>query len=96
MALDLNSFLQKFGNISLDDEKFSFVDPDILSDFLEHVLDDSSNTTSWDEIIGLNFAKMALQEIIMMPMLRPDLFFGLREPPRGILLFGPPSTEKCK
>ncbi|EEP80601.1 spastin [Uncinocarpus reesii 1704] len=48
----------------------------------------------WDDIAGLEIAKKALKEAVVYPFLRPDLFMGLREPTRGMLLFGPPGTGK--
>nr|ADN33778.1 ATP binding protein [Cucumis melo subsp. melo] len=53
--------------------------------------------------IGVTFAdigamdeiKESLQELVMLPLRRPDLFKGgLLKPCRGILLFGPPGTAK--
>ncbi|KAL8653981.1 MAG: hypothetical protein Q9210_001788 [Variospora velana] len=54
----------------------------------------SGDEVHWDDVAGLDVAKKALKEAVVYPFLRPDLFMGLREPARGMLLFGPPGTGK--
>ncbi|URE23663.1 AAA-type ATPase family protein [Musa troglodytarum] len=48
----------------------------------------------FDDIGALDEIKESLQELIILPLQRPDLFKGLLKPCRGILLFGPPGTGK--
>jgi SpoVK/Ycf46/Vps4 family AAA+-type ATPase len=48
----------------------------------------------WDDIAGLSDVKKTLNETIVLPTLRPDIFKGLYAPSKGILLYGPPGTGK--
>ncbi len=55
------------------------------------VLNKKPNVT-WDMIAGLEDAKKAIEEAVVFPVKRPDLFpLGW---PRGILFFGPPGCGK--
>ena len=53
-------------------------------------------TITWSDIAGLNEAKRSITEIVVWPMQRPDIFTGLRRPPKGLLLFGPPGSLPFK
>ncbi|XP_022942393.1 calmodulin-interacting protein 111-like isoform X1 [Cucurbita moschata] len=50
---------------------------------------------TFSDIGAMDEIKDSLQELVMLPLRRPDLFLGgLLKPCRGILLFGPPGTGK--
>lgn len=75
--------------------------PDELKGFAEGILERiqreivvDSRSVSWDDIIGLDGAKKVIKESVILAIKRPDLFTGLRESTRAIMLFGPPGTGK--
>eukprot|EP00746_Dinoflagellata_sp_MGD_P126186 gnl/MRDRNA2_/MRDRNA2_61102_c0_seq2.p1 gnl/MRDRNA2_/MRDRNA2_61102_c0~~gnl/MRDRNA2_/MRDRNA2_61102_c0_seq2.p1 ORF type:complete len:468 (+),score=74.51 gnl/MRDRNA2_/MRDRNA2_61102_c0_seq2:190-1593(+) len=72
-------------DMSEDLEMTSMIERDIVV----HSLD-----VSFHDIGGLEDAKRAMNEAVILPLLIPEFFTGLRKPWKGVLLFGPPGTGK--
>lgn len=69
------------------------VDPKLAQIILDEILE-GGTPVQWDDIAGQKIAKQALQEMVILPSIRPELFTGLRTPSRGLLLFGPAGNGK--
>jgi katanin p60 ATPase-containing subunit A1 len=55
---------------------------------------DKNPGVKWDDIAELKDAKRLLEEAIVLPLLMPDYFKGIRRPWKGVLMYGPPGTGK--
>ncbi|MBZ3870967.1 Fidgetin-like protein 1 [Sciurus carolinensis] len=75
------------------DERLKNLEPKMIELIMNEIMDHGP-PVHWEDIAGVEFAKTTIKEIVVWPMMRPDIFTGLRGPPKGILLFGPPGTGK--
>ena len=61
---------------------------------IERDIIDRDLGVTFDDIAALGTAKRLLNEAVVLPLLVPEFFTGIREPWKGVLLFGPPGTGK--
>ena len=75
-----------------DDEeihpRLKCLDPSLVEQIENEILISSKNV-KWDDIAGLTFAKRTCQEIVVMPILCPEMFQGLRKLQRFAFIWTP-------
>ncbi|XP_042548941.1 ATPase family protein 2 homolog isoform X2 [Dipodomys spectabilis] len=99
----LRSFLKKQPN--LPDSKVSSLVKITLNDFLQGMKDirpsamrevaiDVPNV-SWSDIGGMESVKLKLKQAVEWPLKHPESFIRMGiQPPKGVLLYGPPGCSK--
>ena len=78
----------KYFRLRNDRERSSDPEERKLEDVLESTMIAEKPNVKWSEIAGLENAKQALEEAVLLPIKLPHIFTGKRVPWRGILLFG--------
>ena len=95
-AVGSNGKVSGGGGKGKDDEDGDDGDPDAkkLRGALQGAILTDKPNIKWEDVAGLEGAKEALKEAVILPIKFPHLFVGKRQPWRGILLYGPPGTGK--
>lgn len=65
-----------------DDERLKGIEKPMIELIQSEIVTNLENT-DWSHIAGLEYAKSKIQQIAILPLLRPDLFTGIRSPPKG-------------
>lgn len=85
---DVHDHRKASGNVDTEDDK------ELQNSLLSSIITESPNV-QWHGVAGLETAKEALQEAIILPLRFPSLYSpGRRRPWSTILLYGPPGTGK--
>eukprot|EP00471_Norrisiella_sphaerica_P004444 CAMPEP_0184483824 /NCGR_PEP_ID=MMETSP0113_2-20130426/5497_1 /TAXON_ID=91329 /ORGANISM="Norrisiella sphaerica, Strain BC52" /LENGTH=478 /DNA_ID=CAMNT_0026864445 /DNA_START=12 /DNA_END=1448 /DNA_ORIENTATION=+ len=65
-----------------------------LVDHIERNVLDKKPGIKFNDIAELHQAKTLLEEAVVLPLIMPGYFRGIRRPWKGVLMFGPPGTGK--
>ena len=76
-----------------DPTRFINIDKDLV-EALERDIVQRNPNVSWDSVAGLEEPKKLLKEAVILPLIMPDFFKGIRRPWKGVLMHGPPGTGK--
>ncbi|XP_022648027.1 katanin p60 ATPase-containing subunit A1-like isoform X2 [Varroa destructor] len=76
---------KRFECANMDQELVDMLERDILLKNLN---------VRWADIADLEEAKKLLEEAVVLPLLVPHFFTGIRRPWKGVLMVGPPGTGK--
>ncbi|XP_052808952.1 katanin p60 ATPase-containing subunit A1-like [Mya arenaria] len=68
-------------------------DKDLVENLERDIVQKNPNV-HWSDIADLVEAKKLLQEAVVLPLIIPDFFKGIRRPWKGVLMVGPPGTGK--
>ncbi|KAL3482399.1 P-loop containing nucleoside triphosphate hydrolase protein [Aspergillus californicus] len=85
---------QGSGKGGKDDEETEDAESKKLRSALAGAILSEKPNVQWEDVAGLEGAKEALKEAVILPIKFPHLFTGRRQPWKGILLYGPPGTGK--
>eukprot|EP01095_Lingulamoeba_sp_RSL-Kostka_P003393 TRINITY_DN14381_c0_g1_i1.p1 TRINITY_DN14381_c0_g1~~TRINITY_DN14381_c0_g1_i1.p1 ORF type:complete len:501 (+),score=180.44 TRINITY_DN14381_c0_g1_i1:55-1557(+) len=77
----------------IEENPFAGYDQELVNMIQRDILDVSPNV-KWENVAALSEAKTLLHEVVVLPLLMPEFFTGIRRPWKGVLMFGPPGVGK--
>ncbi|XP_011702712.1 PREDICTED: fidgetin-like protein 1 [Wasmannia auropunctata] len=92
-AQSYNTLQEKASKEVENAKRLKNIDPDMIK-LIKNEIVHSGETVTWDDVVGLESIKNVIKEVMLLPMLWPNIFKSLYRPPKGILLFGLPGTGK--